>query len=143
MATNRRMRPKCWTIATLRHWLRIVTNCYIKTYGSVWESNPQRALFKPATGFEDQGPHQRCKHSRNPEKTRKPRIFSRSVHCKASPLVSPLEATKVHFRPLENAKPDAKTDCLPSVPVAAKDWLTSPERSGRTARASASCSLSV
>src|SRR5205823_11193133 len=31
--------------------------------GSVWESNPQRALFKPATGFEDQGPHQRCKHS--------------------------------------------------------------------------------
>jgi len=21
--------------------------------GSVWESNPQRALFKPATGFED------------------------------------------------------------------------------------------
>jgi hypothetical protein len=31
--------------------------------GSVWESNPQRALFKPSTGFEDQGPHQRCKHS--------------------------------------------------------------------------------
>ena len=35
------------------------------TYGSVWESNPQRALFKPSTGFEDQGPHQRCKHSQN------------------------------------------------------------------------------
>ncbi len=32
--------------------------------GSVWESNPQRALFKPATGFEDQGHHQMCKHSR-------------------------------------------------------------------------------
>src|SRR5262245_57031425 len=31
--------------------------------GSVWESNPLRALFKPSTGFEDQGPHQRCKHS--------------------------------------------------------------------------------
>ena len=34
------------------------------TYGSVWESNPQAALFTPPTGFEDQGPHQRCKHSR-------------------------------------------------------------------------------
>src|SRR5882672_5339794 len=31
--------------------------------GSVWESNPLGALFKPPTGFEDQGPHQRCKHS--------------------------------------------------------------------------------
>src|SRR5262249_41279657 len=31
--------------------------------GSVWESNPLTALFKPPTGFEDQGPHQRCKHS--------------------------------------------------------------------------------
>src|SRR5688572_364074 len=34
-----------------------------QTSGSVWESNPLRALFKPSTGFEDQGPHQRCKHS--------------------------------------------------------------------------------
>jgi hypothetical protein len=33
--------------------------------GSVWESNPLTAFFKPPTGFEDQGPHQRCKHSRN------------------------------------------------------------------------------
>src|SRR5438552_19023546 len=32
-------------------------------YGSVSESNRPRALFKPSTGFEDQGPHQRCKHS--------------------------------------------------------------------------------
>ena len=31
--------------------------------GSVWELNPLGALFKPPTGFEDQGPHQRCKHS--------------------------------------------------------------------------------
>ncbi len=31
--------------------------------GSVWESNPLTAFFKPPTGFEDQGPHQRCKHS--------------------------------------------------------------------------------
>jgi len=31
--------------------------------GSVWESNPQGALFKPPTSFEDWGPHQRCKHS--------------------------------------------------------------------------------
>ncbi len=30
--------------------------------GSVWESNPLRTFFKPPTGFEDQGPHQRCKH---------------------------------------------------------------------------------
>ena len=34
-----------------------------RNYGSVWESNPLTALFKPPTGFEDQGPHQRCKHS--------------------------------------------------------------------------------
>jgi integrase len=33
--------------------------------GSAWESNPQRALFKPSTGFEDRGPHQRCKHSQS------------------------------------------------------------------------------
>lgn len=32
--------------------------------GSVWKSNPLGALFIPPTGFEDQGPHQRCKHSR-------------------------------------------------------------------------------
>ena len=32
--------------------------------GSVWESNPLGALFKPPTGFEDQGHHQVCKHSR-------------------------------------------------------------------------------
>jgi integrase len=32
--------------------------------GSVSESNRQRALFTPPTGFEDLGPHQRCKHSR-------------------------------------------------------------------------------
>lgn len=31
--------------------------------GSVSESNRQRALFTPATGFEDPGPHQRCKRS--------------------------------------------------------------------------------
>ena len=31
--------------------------------GSVWESNPLTAFFKPPAGFEDQGPHQRCKHS--------------------------------------------------------------------------------
>ena len=31
--------------------------------GSVWESNPQGALFTPPTGFEDQGRHQTCKHS--------------------------------------------------------------------------------
>jgi hypothetical protein len=43
--------------------------------GSVWESNPQRALFKPATGFEDQGHHQMCKHSRTQENPRKPRLF--------------------------------------------------------------------
>src|SRR5437016_12345306 len=43
--------------------------------GSVWESNPLRALFKPSTGFEDQGPHQRCKHSRGLESPRKPRHF--------------------------------------------------------------------
>src|SRR5262249_20853578 len=43
--------------------------------GSVWESNPLRALFKPSTGFEDQGPHQRCKHSRSPEALRKPQDF--------------------------------------------------------------------
>lgn len=30
--------------------------------GGVSESNRQRALFTPATGFEDLGPHQRCKH---------------------------------------------------------------------------------
>ena len=36
-----------------------------KESGSVWESNPLTAFFKPPTGFEDQGPHQRCKHSRN------------------------------------------------------------------------------
>src|SRR5438876_5524765 len=35
-----------------------------KGNGSVWESNPLTAFFKPPTGFEDQGPHQRCKHSR-------------------------------------------------------------------------------
>jgi integrase/recombinase XerD len=35
--------------------------------GSVWESNPLTAFFKPPTGFEDQGPHQRCKHSRESE----------------------------------------------------------------------------
>ncbi len=34
-----------------------------RAFGSVWESNPQRALFKPSTGFEDQGRHQTCKHS--------------------------------------------------------------------------------
>src|SRR5437870_4351868 len=39
------------------------------------ESNPLRALFKPSTGFEDQGPHQRCKDSRSPEWSRKPRHF--------------------------------------------------------------------
>src|SRR5262245_47034339 len=44
----------------------------ISASGSVWESNPLRALFKPATGFEDQGPHQRCKHSRSLEFWRKP-----------------------------------------------------------------------
>lgn len=31
--------------------------------GSVWESNPLRALFKPPAGFEDQGRRQPCKHS--------------------------------------------------------------------------------
>ncbi len=31
--------------------------------GSVSESNRQRALFTPATGFEDLGHHQMCKHS--------------------------------------------------------------------------------
>src|SRR5260370_37998768 len=36
-----------------------------KESGSVWESNPLTAFFKPPTGFEDQGPHQRCKHSRS------------------------------------------------------------------------------
>jgi integrase/recombinase XerD len=36
----------------------------IKGSGSVWESNPLRAFVKPATGFEDQGRHQTCKHSR-------------------------------------------------------------------------------
>src|SRR5262245_11222175 len=43
--------------------------------GTVWEAKPLRALFKPSTGFEDQGPHQRCKHSRSPEALRKPQDF--------------------------------------------------------------------
>src|SRR4051794_14516106 len=34
------------------------------TNGSVWESNPLRALFKPPAGFEDQARHQPWKHSR-------------------------------------------------------------------------------
>src|SRR5262249_59231013 len=54
---------KSLTTASLRHLCRVLTTCHIKTYGSVWESNPLTALFKPPTGFEDQGPHQRCKHS--------------------------------------------------------------------------------
>ncbi len=33
--------------------------------GSVWESNPLRALFKPSCGFEDRGPHQRYTHSQD------------------------------------------------------------------------------
>ena len=34
-----------------------------KASGSVWESNPLTAFFKPSAGFEDQGLHQKCKHS--------------------------------------------------------------------------------
>ncbi len=36
-----------------------------KANGSVSESNRQRALFTPATGFEDLGHHQMCKHSQS------------------------------------------------------------------------------
>src|SRR6516165_4643810 len=43
--------------------------------GSGWESNPLGALFKPPTGFEDQGPHQRCKHSQWPENAGKFGLF--------------------------------------------------------------------
>ena len=46
-----------------RKWLDVAA-FFVMTYGSVWESNPLGALFKPPAGFEDQGQHQLCKHSR-------------------------------------------------------------------------------
>src|SRR5947208_4713282 len=57
--------------------------------GSVWESNPQRALFKPSTGFEDQGPHQRCKHSQEPCFSAETAAFSRPGDSTIRPAESP------------------------------------------------------
>ena len=62
-AGYRKMRHKSRIVTRFREKLRIPVIVWTFVYGSVWESNPLRALFKPATGFEDQGPHQRCKHS--------------------------------------------------------------------------------
>jgi hypothetical protein len=40
-----------------------------KRNGSVWKSNPLRPLFTASAGFEDQGHHQMCKHSRRSKST--------------------------------------------------------------------------
>ena len=50
-----------------------------KANGSVSESNRQRALFTPATGFEDLGHHQMCKHSQQPAHRRGRRFTLPSI----------------------------------------------------------------
>jgi hypothetical protein len=64
VAGNRGRQRNCWMAKMFRETPRFPVAKRINVYGSVWESNPLRALFKPAAGFEDRGPHQRCKHSR-------------------------------------------------------------------------------
>src|SRR5437867_6103772 len=85
--------------------------------GSVWESNPLGAFFKPPTGFEDQGPHQRCKHSR----TVRPPSFSRTgADCSRAdrhPAVVPTPGPMVHpaaaGRPPPRPGPAVKIDRRP------------------------------
>src|ERR1051326_559276 len=56
--------------------------------GSVWESNPLGALFKPPLGFEDRSPHQRCKHFHCLlYKSRRPERRARVDHCATTPPV--------------------------------------------------------
>ncbi len=64
LASNPNRRHKMLNIMELCRTRRIVArNCEVKS-GSVWESNPLRAFFKPPTSFEDWGRHQPCKHPR-------------------------------------------------------------------------------
>ena len=68
------------TKASATNVVQLIETVLDEAYGSVWESNPQGAVFQPPTGFEDQGPHQRCKHSQgdfNPYFT-KPYVKSRN-----------------------------------------------------------------
>src|SRR5215831_10400465 len=67
----------------------------IHVYGSVWESNPQGALFKPPNGFEDRGPHQRCKHSQGLD-------FPRESLKSPSVLILPQPPPGVYPRLLES-----------------------------------------
>src|SRR5262249_1901184 len=89
-----------WQISSLRRSVLVVTRCYTKIHGSVWESNPQTAFFKPPTGFEDQGPHQRYKHS--PAAPSGPRkLYSKtcSAMCQATRLLVGLGGEICHNPP--------------------------------------------
>ncbi len=93
-------------LAKSKHAATLCRGCWFSgdQSGSVWESNPQRALFKPSTGFEDQGPHQRCKHSRIPCD------FRRKSHCQQGFLIVLAWRWCVHlpgitYRPASRAGP--------------------------------------
>jgi integrase len=106
----------------------------------------EREGFEPSVGFH---PHRFSRPAqsatlsplRRSEETLEITVFPVSPHCTASPHASPSESTKVPCC-RESAKQDVKT-MASSVPVLRAVSRLDGARSGRTPRASASCSRSV